>query len=704
MLLTTITIANDYDKTEAWRCPSSSLFPMLYKSTDGNYLGGNEGFQEKHRVVIEGGDPGVVRSGDLNQDGMEELIVCSRGEGTDLYYGKSRFQLENPRSLPTRHVRDAATADFNRDGYTDIIFATGAGEVSAKGPGEEAAAETAVETQSEIYWGAEGGFDANRRLWLPTLSPRAVATSDLNNDGYREIIFANETDGQTYDVPSYIYWGSEKGFDASGRTHLQGFGPVGVAAADLDRNGRADIVLMNQLSGRQGGIPSLVYWGNPAHRYSEANASLFSSENPYYSVIADLNDDAYADLVFSGRVIYIYWGSSGGLKRRTVLDVRSSSVAVGDFNKDGYLDLAFATIFLYEREKTHGRVVWGSENGFSEENSTRIPLQAIGTHGLATADLNKDGYLDLVFAANETPTKVSEIVWGSPHGLGHAPSTLLQTNGVAIPTFADLDDNGWLEVIFPGSLNLDTADTHTKTLIYWGGKEGLSDSRRTELEAYTSLHAVVADLNQDGHLDIVLSNYKAARTRSLPIFIYLGNEAHQYSDQNRTELPAESSCAIQALDLNQDGYREIIVHNHIKDGDHTHGSYIYWGGKEGYSVDRRDHLPSMGTHFALGKTPGNIYDRSPQYEYRSPALEVPAATSQLTLNWKGETPYSTAIHFEIRAGRNEAELDDATWSQIVPRKPFFLPEFVRWVQYRATLISPDGGSSPLLNEVSLSLK
>ena len=668
------------------------------------HLGGSEGFQLQHRVVMEGGDPGVVRSGDVNHDGMDELIVCSRGEGTDLYYGASRFQLENPRSLPTQHVRDARTADFNLDGHTDIVFATGAGEESAKGSGEEGATEAIVETKSEIYWGAEDGFDAHRRLLLPALSPRAVATSDLNSDGYREIIFANETDGQTYDVPSYIYWGSEAGFEASRRTHLQGFGPVGVAAADLNRNGRADVVLMNQLSGRQGGIPSIIYWGNPAHHYSEASATLLSSENPYHSIVADLNDDGYPDLVFSGRVIYIYWGSAAGLKRRTILNVRSSSVVAADFNKDGYLDLAFVTTFYFEREKTHGRVVWGSKNGFSEENSTTIPVKAIGTHGLTTADLNKDGYLDLVFPSSETPTQVSEIVWGGVNGFGEVPSTLLQTNGVAIPTFADLDANGWLEVIFPGAVNLDTGDTHTKTLIYWGSREGLSDRRLTELEAYSSQAAVVADLNRDGYLDIVSGNYRAARTRSLPIFIYWGNEAHEYSDQNRTELPAESSCAIQALDLNQDGYREIIVHNHIKDGDHTHGSYIYWGGKKGYSVDRRDLLPSMGPHFSLSTTPGNIYDRSAEYEYLSPPVEVPAAMSQATLNWEGETPHNTAIRFEIRTSRNEAGLANAPWSRIVPRKPFALAELVRRVQYRVTLISPDGGNTPLLKEVSLSLK
>ena len=116
-----------------------------------------------------------------------------------------------------------------------------------------------------------------------------------------------------------------------------------------------------------------------------------------------------------------------------------------------------------EREKTHARIVWGSMRGFSEQNTTRIPVTAIGTHGLTTADLNQDGYLDLVFPASETPDKVSEIVWGNPDGFGQIPSTLLETNNVSIPRFADLDANGWLDLIFPGAMNMDTGDPHTKT-------------------------------------------------------------------------------------------------------------------------------------------------------------------------------------------------------------------------------------------------
>ena len=80
---------------------------------------------------------------------------------------------------------------------------------------------------------------------------------------------------------------------------------------------------------------------------------------------------------------------------------------------------------------------------------------------------------------------------------------------------------------------------------------------------------------------------------------------------NRASLPlSESSNGIQILDLNQDQRLDLIVHNHLKDGDHTFGSYIYWGRQGGFSTLHRTHLPTVGTHHAMAITPGSIYDRS----------------------------------------------------------------------------------------------
>ncbi len=678
------------------------------------YLSDKGSFSPDKRLEIPGDNPRVVRSGDVNKDGIDDLIVCSGDKGAKLYFGGSPFHLDNAVSLPVEKAQDVAMSDLNDDGNVDLVFASRTIDSDKSlssapdlkgGSGSKIFSEMVLSSElreattlSEIYWGSGSGFDAGHRLLLPTIWPKAVELADLNGDGYDDIVFGNYGHGNNYDVPSYIYWGSDNGFEASHRTHLQGFGVSGIAIDDLDRNGRPDILLVNQMS-ETSPIPSVIYWGNPAHFYSANNVSLVHSRKPYYSKIVDLNSDGYNDLVFGGYVT-IDWGSAEGFTKHTEFDIWSFGVEVGDFNNDGYLDLAF---LMRSKEGAYCLLVWGSSEMFSLENATRFPLKATrACCGLTKADLNRDGYLDLIFPSGETPEQVSEIAWGSPNGFGRVTSDLLKTNSVGAPTIADLDGNGWLDLIFPGTLDRNTLNHHTKTLLYWGSKNGYSDSRRIELEAYGTMEIRVADLNLDGFLDIACSNYQANDTRSLPIFIYWGNAENKYGNQNRTELPGESPGGLQVLDLNGDDYPEIIVHNHIKYGDHNLYAYIYWGNPDGYSIERRTLLPTMGPHYAQGVDPGNIYNRGPSFDYISTAVSVPRDATTLELKWEGETPYKTEINFEIRTSFRESGMVEENWSPIIPGKSFSLPVRSKFLQYRAILISPDGGSSPVLREVVLS--
>ncbi|PYV12005.1 MAG: hypothetical protein DMG07_17975, partial [Acidobacteria bacterium] len=208
--------------------------------------------------------------------------------------------------LPSLEARDSAIGDFNRDGFADIAVANTSDGNTAAVP-------------SYIYWGggaAARGFSAERRTELPTLGATGVAAADLNGDGLLDLVFANSNDNQTTDVPSYIYWGSPTGFAPYLRSDLLSFGAESVNAADLNGDGKPEIILVNQNSGAaHGRVSTEIFWGNPHHHYSPASMTSLPGHGAYDTTAADLNDDGFPDLVISNSYSdksYIYWGGRDG--------------------------------------------------------------------------------------------------------------------------------------------------------------------------------------------------------------------------------------------------------------------------------------------------------------------------------------------------------------------------------------------------------
>src|SRR4029077_5513524 len=112
----------------------------------------------------------------------------------------------------------------------------------------------------------------------------------------------------------------------------------------------------------------------------------------------------------------------------------------------------------------------------------------------------------------------SEIWWGGASGYDPGNVTKLEANSSPHAVVADLDRDGWLDLVFTsGSGNIKNGQvvvggdgilgkTHnSETYIYWGSPEGFRS--RTAVESFTALEATVADFNRDGHLDIALTNY-----------------------------------------------------------------------------------------------------------------------------------------------------------------------------------------------------
>ena len=181
------------------------------------YWGSPGGFDLSRRSSFPAKAAVAVAIADLNGDAWPEIVVANqrvdyhvtvdRFQQSFIYWGSQQGYASSSRTtLKTINCADVVVADVNQDTFPDIVFANEGNE-----PGESGAV---------IYLGnGQGDFSGDHRLELPGLYTAGVEVSDLNADGFAEVILANmyRLEGKpdpptsnrvdTYRVNSSIYWG-----------------------------------------------------------------------------------------------------------------------------------------------------------------------------------------------------------------------------------------------------------------------------------------------------------------------------------------------------------------------------------------------------------------------------------------------------------------------------------------------------------------
>ena len=183
-----------------------------------------------------------------------------------------------------------------------------------------------------------------------------VATGDVNGDGVQDIIVAAGAGGGPH---VKIFDGATGQLIRSFFAFDPGFtGGIFVAAADIDNDGRADVIITPDVGG--GTHVRIFSGGDP----NSLMASFFGIDAPGFlggarAAAGDINGDGYADLVVTaglgGGSHTVVWNGrllgSGQLSRLTpdfyaidpnfVVDKNGVFVALADLDGDGFQDLVF---------------------------------------------------------------------------------------------------------------------------------------------------------------------------------------------------------------------------------------------------------------------------------------------------------------------------------------------------------------------------
>jgi formylglycine-generating enzyme required for sulfatase activity len=380
---------------------------------------------------------------------------------------------------------------------------------------------------------------------------------DLDDDGWPDIVIANRWDGENFDIGSTIHWGHEQGFGILPVGTLTGIGSAAVAAADLDENGFLDLVVANYGTSTSTGDDSLIHWQGP-EGFVQVPRPL-TSYGPQSVAIVNIFGDLYPEVIFPGNFYdgsytestVIYSGMEGGPEKGkgfSVLSYAAGGVAAGDLNRDDINDLIVTNYHSKDIQYTvNSSVFLGPVD--AQLNAGTFGLPTSGGVAVSIADLNGDGWPDLVFSNNGTKSSSetdSVVYWntGDTQAMYDvANKTLLPTKGAMDNQVTDLNGDGYPDIVFGCAREGPyPASTETDSLVYWGSQVGPTPDNVTGLPTIGAKAIGVGDLNLDGNLELIFA-----------------------SDRN-------------------DG------------GDYNVGSRLFWGSKDGFDVDNFEIIPSTGAY------------------------------------------------------------------------------------------------------------
>ena len=369
-----------------------------------------------------------------------------------------------------------------------------------------------------------------------------------------------------------------------------GYSPYSVAIADVNGDGKPDLIIANEQQSKTDTAGSIsVMLGRGDGTFHAAVNYSSGGENAYSISIADVNGDGKLDLVVANGClgsdcstgsVGVLLGKGDGIFEKVVTyssgaaSVFGSHVAVGDLNGDGKLDLAVATtgsgcgngcpsglvgVLLGNGDGTFKKAKMYSTGGFD----------AIGW--VEIADVNGDKKPDLV-VANYCATECSfppmegsvGVLLGNGNGTFKAVKTYPSGgDGAVSVAVADLNKDGKPDFVVAncGPLACGPGSPGGNVGVLIGNGNGTFKPVVNYPAANSPFDVVAADVNGDGKLDIVVSNWGTpnAATNDGAVTVLQGKGNGTFRPAQTFPSGGAEAPAVAVADVNKDGLPDIVL-------------------------------------------------------------------------------------------------------------------------------------------------
>jgi len=482
------------------------------------------------RAYLLGSSPAGVAIGDFNGDGIQDLAVpiyATESGVVSILLGKGDGQFQPPVHYNVDWgAASVAVGDFNGDGKLDLAVGTN-NFYSANG------------SNVSIMLGNGDGTFLAPMPYSVQYNPLFVAVADLNHDGKLDLAVVNELSNSVS-----ILLGNGNGTFQNQVTYAVGTQPYSLAVGDFNRDGVLDLAVANEASGNLS-----ILFGNGDGTF-QSQVTVTVGANPNSIVAGDFNEDGKLDLAVtldgsarSSSLVAILVGNGDGTFRRPShysAGRSPDSVAVGDLDGDGHLDLAVASTGTYTVT-----VLLGKGDGTFQTAANDTP----GGTFVAIGDFNGDGTPDLVVS----PGPEVAILLGKGKGaFQNVPSYDAGLGPYAVAA-GDFNHDGLTDLVIAN--NGPFANGGNTVSVLLGKADGSFQKPVAYTLGYDPSSIAVGDFTGHGNLDVVVSN-----SHGTPgTFSYLrGNGDGTFQAQVSYSVPG---CAgrLTSGDFNGDGKLDVAI-------------------------------------------------------------------------------------------------------------------------------------------------
>lgn len=419
-------------------------------------------------------------------------------------------------------AHSVAVADIDGDGHLDIVAA-------------------GIDAHDIAWWRNSNQGTEWQKLPVDEEFGGAVSVypADMDGDGDVDLVGAALSDNEV------TWWENQNGNGTSWEQHfIDSFATArAVYAADMDGDGDLDVLAV--------GSDNVDWWENQnGNANSWQNHTVDSDFNGVTAVVAwDIDRDGDQDVIASGGSHISWWENGQSWQKHTVDDSFDGAefVYVADINGDGRLDLLGAArddddITWWQNQSIHRNTTYAVEHEMTQGFDYAASVYA--------ADIDGDGHMDIIAAARDD----NDITWWqNENGDGSSwDEDTVQDDfgGAHAVVAADMDQDGDLDLIGAAQSDDDIA--------WWENKNGDGQQweKHTVDDNFDGAHSVVAtDIDGDGNLDILAAAFSGDQ---IAWWENLDGQAESWF-KREVDNDFPNTPSVYATDIDGDGDMDIVA-------------------------------------------------------------------------------------------------------------------------------------------------